>query len=548
MIKKRVPNGDVSDIQSASVEGVRDNGETTTEENREFVLGKNSAGPDTTFIDRLDTPVFLLSRDLVVTYANGRSSGLVRAVLDRELGRPAWNFTQMQGAAFEEIAPELANDIRKIDACEPGWPIRGVHQEGCCTFTFSISPILCSSREVLGYSVVWDEVGESRRRHEMLTKISKLWESMLVPTMMIGPNLEIESINPAAAEMVTTHEADFPMLASEMTGSNLADLHEHFDKKKKFLTNIKNLPHTARISIGAEIFEVVLIPQFDAIHTFLGTVLTWTIVTEKVALRGTLEKSSVEIREAASELERSCMLLEGASARTSTVTEAAAAASEEVARGVQTVSMNTEQMNAAIREISRSANDAARMSTEALRLSQETNQTISRLGNSSEDIGNVIRVISTIAQQTNLLALNAAIEAARAGDAGRGFAVVANEVKELAKQTARATEEITAKIETIQRDIDASVNAIALISSNVEKLNDISGTIAAAVEEQTATTSALTQVTQDSTRGVEEIANMAKSIAHSTMQSDGDSLTALRKAGKMLTAASAQMENIMATL
>ncbi len=164
------------------------------------------------------------------------------------------------------------------------------------------------------------------------------------------------------------------------------------------------------------------------------------------------------------------------------------AAAEQVSKSVQTVAASAEEMTASIKEIARNAHEAARVATSAVRVAEVTSGTISKLGDSSIEIGKVIKVITSIAEQTNLLALNATIEAARAGEAGKGFAVVANEVKELAKETAKATEDISRKIDAIQGDTTEAVKAIKEIRGIIGQVNDISTTIASAVEEQTATT------------------------------------------------------------
>lgn len=192
--------------------------------------------------------------------------------------------------------------------------------------------------------------------------------------------------------------------------------------------------------------------------------------------------------------------------------------SEQVSANVGVVAASSEEMLASIREISKSATEAARVARTAVTMANETNQTISKLGASSQEIGKVIKVITSIAQQTNLLALNATIEAARAGEAGKGFAVVANEVKELAKETARATEEIGQKIDAIQTDTRAAVTAIAQVSEIINQVNDISSTIASAVEEQTATTNEIGRNVTDAARGTTEIAQNIAHVAHATEQ------------------------------
>jgi methyl-accepting chemotaxis protein len=188
-------------------------------------------------------------------------------------------------------------------------------------------------------------------------------------------------------------------------------------------------------------------------------------------------------------------------------------ASEEVSRNVQTLAAGTEEMSASIREIARNASDAARVAGSAVTVATSTNAMVVKLGESSAQIGKVIKVITSIAQQTNLLALNATIEAARAGQAGKGFAVVANEVKELAKETAKATDDITNKISAIQADTSDVVAAISQIGAIIAKVNDIQTTIAGAVEEQTATTNEMSRNVSAAARGAAAIVDNVASVA-----------------------------------
>ena len=199
---------------------------------------------------------------------------------------------------------------------------------------------------------------------------------------------------------------------------------------------------------------------------------------------------------------------------------AVASASEQVTMSLQTVSASSEEMGASIREISQNAMEAARVAGEAASAADKTNETVRKLGESSRQIGDVIKVISTIAEQTNLLALNATIEAARAGDAGKGFAVVANEVKELASETAKATDDISSRIEAIQADTMEAVQSIAAIAEIINAINSYTTTISAAVEEQTATTGEMSRSVSEAASGstdiTERIAVVAGSVTDTT--------------------------------
>jgi len=219
-------------------------------------------------------------------------------------------------------------------------------------------------------------------------------------------------------------------------------------------------------------------------------------------------------------------------------------AAEQVTKNIQSVACASEEMTASIKEIARNATEAARVATSAVGKAEATDGTVGRLGAASREIGKVVKVISTIAQQTNLLALNATIEAARAGEAGKGFAVVAHEVKELSKQTAKATEEIGQKVQAIQADTKAAVEAIGQIRVVIEQVNDIAGTIASAVEEQTATTNEIARNVAEAARGGKQVAENIASVAKAATETSSGAANTQAASGDLVRMA-AELQNLV---
>jgi methyl-accepting chemotaxis protein len=455
-------------------------------------------------------PVNILFANLdgIIVYANQKSKQTLKKI---ESLLPI-KAEEVVGSSYDIFHKNPAHQKRLLQN-ERNLPHKAVIDLGGEKLELLVTPARDANGNYIGPMVAWEIVTEKMRLEVEVSRMQSMMDNSPINVMMTDLNLNLVYMNPKSRDTLRTLEKFLPITVDKMIGSSIDVFHKNPDKQRRMLADARNLPHKAKIKVGPEILDLLVSPIFDKDKRYLGPMVTWAVITNQVALVQSLEQTAQQLAAASEELSAVATNMTKNAAMTSEKSNTAAANSEEVGKGVQTVATNTEEMVASIKEISKSSTEAAGISKDAMNKAQETNATITELGAASQEIGNVIKVISSIAQQTNLLALNATIEAARAGDAGKGFAVVANEVKELAKQTAKATEDITNRIGAIQESSKGAVTAIGGIAKVIEQINGISMTIAAAVEEQTATTNEVSRVMQESSSAVDGITQIVRTVS-----------------------------------
>ncbi|APJ03129.1 methyl-accepting chemotaxis protein [Silvanigrella aquatica] len=462
-----------------------------------------------------NSPINILycNLDFVIIYINHMSRQTLTKI-EKHLPVPVHAIVGGSIDVFHKIPAHQ----RRILANDKNLPHRAIISVGPEKLDLLVSAIYDKNRTYIGAMVTWDIVTQKLEAATSLARINSMMENIPINVIFCDLDFVIKYANSASINTLASLEKYLPIKVSELIDSSIDVFHKVPSHQRKLLSNEKNLPHRAIINVGPEKLSLLASAVLDDKGKYMGVMITWEIITSRVTLVENIGEASRQLAAASEELNATAKQMSLNAEKTTSVANSTAAASEEVSHGVRSVATNTEEMSSAIKEIARNASEASSSSSLALKQAQNTNKIITQLGESSKEIGNVIKVISSIAQQTNLLALNATIEAARAGDAGRGFAVVANEVKELAKQTAKATEDITNKITGIQTDSKSSIDAVTLISQSIEKLNSIATAIAASVEEQSATTNEVARIVKQSADGVASITENVKIVSEAAVQ------------------------------
>jgi methyl-accepting chemotaxis protein len=368
---------------------------------------------------------------------------------------------------------------------------------------------------------------------------SQMIEQMPIGVLVADPrdDFRISYANAQSFDLVKRVEGDTGLRSDQLVGQSIDLFHQGAGRVRDMLADPSRLPHKARVRIGRETFELNVTALRDAAGAYTGAMLGWQRVTEQARLADTFEADIGavvnSVAAAAAQMQTSARSLTEAAAASGREAMAVSEAGTQANADVQAVAAAAEQMAASVEEITRRVAEAADVARRAVAEAKATDSTVRGLAEAASRIGDVVRLIGEIAGQTNLLALNATIEAARAGEAGKGFAVVASEVKNLAGQTAKATEEIGRQIAEMQGATTQAVDAIRAIGATVDRTSDIATAIAAAVEQQGATTREIARSAAQVAEATGTVAQRIEGI-RTAAGSTGDSAAAVLQASGAL--------------
>ena len=403
-----------------------------------------------------------------------------------------------------------AAHIRQLLSSPKFLPYQTTMSVGEFVFELNVTAIYDPSGDFYGCSMMWKDISEERSKALDASRLKSAIEGSATPSMQIDRDFIITYANPATFKLfernIGIFKKEYPDFSLDnLIGTCIDIFYKYPREQRELLADEQKLPMLTKLIVGELTFKLNISAMYNTKEEYIGNSLEWHDITEKLTVGNALQNSSKGLQQSAEEVLKISKQLAAGADETAGKASSVSNTSAEVSGNISNVSSAIEEMTNSIKEIAFQANDASSVVGQAVDMATDANETIANLGISSQEISNVIKVITSIAQQTNLLALNATIEAARAGEAGKGFAVVANEVKELAKKTAKSTEEITGKVEQIQKDSQGSVDAIKSIMTIIKSMNEISLTIAAAVEEQSVTAADVAQNIADASRGADSI-------------------------------------------
>lgn len=557
----------------------------TTNEDR-FATFMQGADQSTAFakvraaMDHLGTNVLMSNADLELVYMNERSEQTLRSlesILQKELGL---GVDDLIGQSLDRLHGSRAKEIRKTLSNPRNLPINADIKLGPLTLALSVNPVYDDKGEYVGQVVNWEDVTEARKAAFDAAKLEAMVANVPVNMMLADKEFNITYVNPATVKNMRPLAHLLPVPIEKIVGSNVDIFHKNPALQRGILSNYKALPHQAHIKLGDQTLDLMASAIYDKEGEYLGPMVTWSNITEKLAMEQRQKQLQAEAEEnarvlqekvgqllvtvkaaAAGDLTQSItvkgadaigqlgegleQMINGLKTVITQIVESAeqfvegsrvvSEGSTSLSDGAQTQSANVEEMSAAIQSLNKmiegvagnakSANDVARETSsraeEGGAAVSKNVEAMKQIDKSAEQIAEIIGVISEIAAQTNLLALNAAIEAARAGEHGLGFAVVADEVRKLAERSSQAAKEINTLIkestQRVKEGADLSEKAGASLQRIIEGVEKTAKGIAQIAE----ATTEQAQTAGEVSTGIQNVASITENNASAAEEMSG---------------------------